>query len=188
VAPASRIPGTEVSVTTRCYCDRGDAGFNYVRSDEGDYEANAIALKEWAVGTGYQQYFPWPNGALHADYRHFNDDWGVASHTLNLTWCQNLGNFTQLIHFLRFYSQGEADFFANIADTEQRYYADDYCLSSFGAVAVGLRLRHVIGNWVVNMAGGRYETDNSWGVYSGDESPALVEYWRYSHGLDHVFR
>ena len=145
-------------------------------------------LRATAVGTGSRQYFPWPNGALHADYRHVNYDWGVASHTLNLAWYQNLGNFTQLIHFLRFYSQGEADFFANIADTDRGCYADDYRLSSCGAVAVGLRLRHVIGNWVVNMVGERYETDNSWGVYSGDESPAPVEYWRCSYGLDHVFR
>ena len=161
---------TEVSVTTRYYYDRGNAGLNYVRSDEDDYDSNAVALdgsfnsadgmttysaaisysdddieptqgsvptntlkadkdisslflgvsrivsknaivrfglaytyrdgfltdpykfrdkrpgerKEWAVSTGYRQYFPWPNGALHADYRYFDDDWGVASHTLNL--------------------------------------------------------------------------------------------------------
>ena len=34
---------TEVSVTTRYYYERGNAGFNYVRSDEDDYDSNAIA-------------------------------------------------------------------------------------------------------------------------------------------------
>ena len=34
---------TEVSVTTRYYYDRGNAGFNYVRSKEDDYDSNAIA-------------------------------------------------------------------------------------------------------------------------------------------------
>ncbi len=35
---------TDVSVTTRYYYDRGNAGFNYSRSDEDDYESDAIAL------------------------------------------------------------------------------------------------------------------------------------------------
>ncbi len=265
---------TEVSVTTRYYYDRGNAGFNYVRSKEDDYDSSAIALdgavnggdgmttyfaavsaasddieptqgavptntlksnkdiysawigvsrivsknallrfglsytyrdgfltdpyklrdqrpgqrKEWSASAGYRHYFFWPNGALHADYRYFDDNWGVASHTLDLAWYQNLGHLTQVIPFLRYYSQGEADFFANIADTDQRYYSEDYRLSSFGAVALGLRLRREIGNWAVSVVGERYQTDQSWGVYDGDESPALVDYWRYTFGLDYVFR
>jgi hypothetical protein len=265
---------TEVSVTTRYYYDRGNAGLNYVRSDEDDYDSNAVALdgslnsadgmttysaaisysddnidptqgsvptntrkadkdissvflgvsrivsknaivrfglaytyrdgfltdpykfrdkrpgerKEWAVSTGYRHYFTGPNGALQADYRYFDDDWGVASHTLNLAWVQNLGFSTQVTPFLRYYSQGEADFFSNIADLDKRYFADDYRLSSFGAISGGLRVRHEIGNWVITAVGERYETDESWGVYSGDESPALVDYWRYSFGLDYIFR
>jgi Protein of unknown function (DUF3570) len=265
---------TEVSVTTRYYYDRGNAGLNYVHSDEDDYESDAVALdgavnsadgmttysaavstshddirptqgsvptntlnddkdsssawvgvsrivsknaivrfglaytyrdgfltdpykkndrrpderNEWVLGAGYRQYFIWPDGALQADYRYFDDDWGVASHTLDLAWHQNLGERTQLIPFLRYYSQGEADFFANVADTDRRYFADDYRLSAFGAVSGGLRLRHEIGNWALSAVGERYETDESWGVFSGDESPALVNFWRYSLGLDYSFR
>jgi len=265
---------TEVSVTTRYYYDRGNAGFNYVNSDEDDYESDAVALdgafnsadglttysaavstsqddisptqgsvptntlnddkdsssawvgvsriisknaivrfglaytyrdgfltdpykkndrrpderEEWVLDAGYRQYFIWPDGALQADYRYFDDDWGVASHTLDLAWHQNLGERTQLIPFLRYYSQGEADFFANVAATDQRYFADDYRLSAFGAVSGGLRLRHEIGDWALSAVGERYETDESWGVFSGDESPALVNFWRYSFGLDYRFR
>ena len=265
---------TEVSVTTRYYYDRGNAGFSYINSDEDDYESDAVALdgaftsadgmttysaavsashddikptqgavptntlkadkdissawvgvsrivsknaivrfglgytyrdgfltdpykkndrrpderEEWVLGTGYRQYFIWPDGALQADYRYFDDDWGVASHTLDLAWHQNLGDRTQLIPFLRYYSQSEADFFANVADTDQRYFADDYRLSAFGAVSGGLRVRHEIGNWALSAVGERYETDESWGVFSGDESPALVNFWRYSFGLDYIFR
>jgi len=265
---------TEVSVTTRYYYDRGNAGFNYVNSDEDDYESDAVALdgafnsadglttysaavstsqddisptqgsvptntlnddkdsssawvgvsriisknaivrfglaytyrdgfltdpykkndrrpderEEWVLDAGYRQYFIWPDGALQADYRYFDDDWGVASHTLDLAWHQNLGERTQLIPFLRYYSQGEADFFANVAATDQRYFADDYRLSAFGAVSGGLRLRHEIGDWALSAVGERYETDESWGVFSGDESPALVNFWRFSFGLDYRFR
>ena len=35
---------TDVSVTTRYYYDRGNAGFNYTRSDEDDYQSDAIGL------------------------------------------------------------------------------------------------------------------------------------------------
>ena len=265
---------TEVSVTTRYYYDRGNAGFNYTRSDEDDYDSNAIGLdgsinsgdglttygaaisassddieptqgsvptntlkdekdirsawigvtrivskramvrfglsytyrdgfltdpyknndrrpderKEWVLSGGYRHFFTDADAALHADYRYFDDDWGVRSHTLDLGWHQNVGALTQVIPFLRYYSQGEADFFANLVDTNDRFYSQDYRLSSYGAISVGLRLRRIIGNWSVNLAGERYQTDESWGLFSGDESPALVDYWRYSFGLDYIFK
>jgi len=265
---------TDVSVTTRYYYDRGNAGFNYTRSDENDYESNAISLdasinsedglrtysgaisasedeieptqgavptntlkdekdirsawigvtqivskraimrfglsytyrdgfltdsyklrdqrpdqrKEWAASVGYRHFFVDANAALHTDYRFFDDDWGVSSHTIDLAWHQNLGDSTAVIPFVRYYSQSEADFFSNVADTRKRYYADDYRLSAFGALTAGLRLRHDIGNWSLNLTGERYQTQESWGLYSGEESPALVEFWRYSVGLDYVFK
>lgn len=265
---------TEVSVTTRYFYERGSAGFNYVRSDEDDYDSNAVALdgslnsadgmttysaaisysddnieptqgsvptntleadkdissvfagvsrivsknailrfglsytyrdgfltdpykyhdhrpnerKEWAVNAGYRHFSTQLNGALQTDYRYFDDDWGVASHTLNLAWHQNVGRSTQVIPFFRYYTQNEADFFSNIADLEARYFADDYRLSSFGAISGGLRVRHEMGNWSITAVGERYETNESWGAYSGDESPGLVNYWRYSFGLDYIFK
>ncbi len=265
---------TDVSVTTRYYYDRGNAGFNYTRSDENDYESNAISLdvsinsedglrtysgaisasedeieptqgalptntlkdekdirsawigvtqivskraimrfglsytyrdgfltdsyklrdkrpdqrKEWAASAGYRHFFVNTDAALHVDYRFFDDDWGVSSHTIDLAWHQNLGGNTAVIPFVRYYSQSEADFFSNVADTSKRHYADDYRLSAFGAITAGLRLRHDIGNWSVNLTGERYQTNESWGLYSGEESPALVEFWRYSMGLDYVFK
>ena len=265
---------TDISVTTRYYYDRGNAGFNYTRSEEDDYQSDAIALdgslnsadglttysgaisasfddleptqgavpthtlkdekdsrsawigvsrivskraivkfglsytyrdgfltdpyklldkrpdqrKEWAASAGYRHFFIDANAALHADYRYFNDDWGVSSHTVDLAWHQNLGARTRLIPFLRYYSQDEADFFDNLVDFQARYYADDYRLSAFGAITAGLRLQHVFGNWSVNVTGERYQTEENWGLFSAEESPALVDYWRYSVGLDYVFK
>jgi hypothetical protein len=265
---------TDVSVTTRYYYDRGNAGFNYTHSDEDDYESDAIALdasfnsadglttyaaaisasfddieptqgvvptkveeedkdirsawigvtrivskraivrfglsytyrdgfltdpyklfdsrpderEEWTVSTGYRHFFVGANAALHADYRYFDDDWGIASHTLDLAWHQNLGADTRLIPFFRYYSQDEADFFSNSVDFTDKYYADDYRLSAFGSMSGGLRLRHERGNWAVNLAGERYIAREDWGLSSGDESPGLVKFWRYSIGLDYTFR
>ncbi|MEP4146216.1 MAG: DUF3570 domain-containing protein [Halioglobus sp.] len=265
---------TEVSVTTRYFYDRGSAGFNYTRSDEDDYESDAISVdasidgddglttysaalsasaddieptqgliptntlkdekdirsawvgvsriiskrailrfglsytyrngfltdpyklrdqrpdkrNEWVLQGGYRQFLMGPNAALHIDYRYFDDDWGIDAHTVDIAWHQNIGDRTVLIPFLRYYTQDDADFFANSVDLSDRYYADDYRLSAFGALSLGLRLQHDIGSWRVNLAAERYESDNAWGVYGGEESPALVDFWRTSIGLDYRFR
>jgi hypothetical protein len=217
---------TEVSVTTRYYYDRGNAGFNYTRSEEDDYESDAVGFdlafnsadglttyngsvsasndkieptqgstptstlkdqkdirsawvgvtrivskrgimkfglgysyrdgfltdpyklndkrpderKEWTASTGYRHFFIGQNAALHADYRYFNDDWGISSHTIDVAWHQNLGQRSQLIPFLRYYTQDEADFFSNQVDFNARYYADDSRLSAFGSLSAGLRI------------------------------------------------
>ena len=216
---------TDVSVTTRYFYDRGNLGFNYARSDENDYESDAIALdaafnsedklttysvaisgskdeieptqgnvptntlkdekdirsawmgvsrivskraivrfglsytfrdgfltdpyklndkrpderKEWAASAGYRHFFVDANAALHADYRFFDDDWGVRSHTIDIAWHQNINQHLRLVPFMRYYSQTEADFFGNFVDFSNDYYADDYRLSSFGAFSGGLR-------------------------------------------------
>ncbi|MAT94038.1 MAG: hypothetical protein CME59_15730 [Halioglobus sp.] len=265
---------TEVSVNTRYYYDRGNAGLSYTNSDEDDYQSDAVSLdgafnsadgmrtyaaaisaswddieptqgavptntlqddkdirsawigvsqivskraivrfglsytyrdgfltdpyknrdsrpderKEWTASAGYRHFFQQQDAALHVDYRYFDDDWDVVSHTLDLSWHQNVNDQLQLIPFLRYYSQDEAEFFDVVADTSQRYYADDYRLSAFGAFTYGLRLRRELGNWSLNLAGERYKSDESWGLYSGDEAPGLVDYWRYSLGVDYVFR
>ena len=143
--------------------------------------------KEWAFSGGYRHFFVSPNAALHADYRYFDDDWGIKSHTVNLAWHQNFGSHSQLIPYLRYYSQSEADFFANLADLSQPYYADDYRLSTFGAFTTGLRAVTRLNDLQLSISGERYTTSESWGLYSGEESPALVKYWRFTIGLDYSF-
>jgi hypothetical protein len=265
---------TDVSVTTRYYYDRGNAGFNYTRSEENDYESDAIGVdasfnssdnltsysaalsisddtieptqgqnptntlkdskdirsawigvsriiskraivrfglgytyregfltdpykfydsrpderNEFTASSGYRHFFPGPNAAMHVDYRFFDDDWGIQSHTIDLAWHQNLGQQSQVIPFLRYYSQDDAVFFGNIADRSMRYYADDYRLSAFGAISAGLRFNHSFGNWKINMTGERYKSSGDWGVYGGEESPGLVDYWRVGLGLDYLFK
>jgi hypothetical protein len=144
--------------------------------------------KEWTLSTGYRHFFEDQNAALHVDYRYFDDDWDISSHTVDVAWVQNIGQDTQLTPFIRYYSQHEAEFFSNIAQEDQRYFADDYRLSAFGAFSYGLRVSRDIGNWQINADAERYKTDESWGVYSGEESPGLVDFWRYGVGLNYTFK
>jgi hypothetical protein len=144
--------------------------------------------EEWVLSTGYRRFFDNENAALHVDYRYFNDDWDVESHTVDVAWVQNLEHGFQVTPFMRYYSQHEADFFSNLYDADARYFADDYRLSAFGAVSGGVRVSRTFGNWEVNADAERYKTDESWGVYSGEESPGLVDFWRYGIGLNYIFK
>ncbi len=265
---------TEVSVTTRYYYDRGNAGFSYTNSDEDDYQSDAFGLdaslnsedglttysaalsasmddleptrgtvptntledekdirsawigvtrivskqamvrfglsytyregfltdtykfrdrrpderKEWTLSTGYRHFFAERDAALHLDYRYFDDDWDVVSHTLDVAWVQNIGSDWQLTPFLRYYTQDEAEFFSNVVDLTDKYYADDYRLSAYGALTTGMHVRRNIGNWSVKVTGERYRSNENWGVYGGEESPGLADFWRYSIGLNYKFR
>jgi hypothetical protein len=143
--------------------------------------------KEWTVSAGYRYFLEEPNAALHVDYRYFDDDWGIASQTVDVAWVQTFKD-TTVSPFIRYYSQDEADFFSNIDYEDTRYFSDDYRLSAFGAFSYGLRLSHEIGNWSINADAERYQTDESWGVYGGEESPGLVEFWRYGVGLNYAFK
>jgi hypothetical protein len=265
---------TEVSVTTRYYYDRGNAGLNLTYSDEDDYESKAFALdgafnsedglttysaaisasdddidptqgavptntlsaskdvrsawvgvtrivskralvrfglsytyrdgfltdpykyrdsrpderKEWTIGTGYRHFFEEQNAALHVDYRYFDDDWDVSSHTVDVAWQQNLGDGFLVTPFIRYYTQDNAKFFSNLANVDNRYFADDYRLSAFGAFSGGLRGSYTFGNWSINADAERYKTSKSYGVYSGEESPGLVDFWRYGIGFNYTFK
>jgi len=268
---------TEVSVTTRYYYDRGNAGLNYTRSDEDDYESDAFSLdaslnsvdgmrtyaaaisassdeieptqgavptntlrdekdirsawigvtqivskrallrfglsytyrdgfltdpykfrdsrpderKEWTLSGGYRHFFDEHDAALHLDYRYFDDDWDVVSHTIDAAWHQTLGANTTLVPFVRYYTQDEAAFYlANNTggNAGEQHFSDDYRLSAYGAFTYGLRVRREVGNWGITASGERYKTDESWGLFDGDEAPGLVEFWRLSIGLDYVFK
>ncbi|MDX1736019.1 MAG: DUF3570 domain-containing protein, partial [Halioglobus sp.] len=144
--------------------------------------------KEWTFSAGYRRFMEEQDAALHVDYRYFDDDWDVVAHTLDVAWYQNLENDTQVIPFVRYYSQDEAEFFDIVADGSERFYADDYRLSSYGAFSYGLRLRRGIGDWAVEATAERYNSDESWGLFGGEESPALVDFWRWSVGFSYTFR
>lgn len=138
--------------------------------------------KRLAMSTGYRQYFVESDAALKLDYRFYNDDWGTDSHTFEMAWQQSLGRHS-LTPYLRYYSQRQADFFSVMADTTATYYADDYRLSSYGAITTGLRGTLMLGDWEVEGQLERYDSDNSFGIYGGQAAPGLVDFWRATIGL-----
>ncbi|MGB4499129.1 MAG: DUF3570 domain-containing protein [Methylococcaceae bacterium] len=83
------------------------------------------------------------NAALHADYRFTLDDWGINSHTTELSWHQPIVADWQIIPRFRYYSQDRADFYAPVFSGEKsdyRAYSSDYRLAGFGAISGGLKI------------------------------------------------
>lgn len=135
-----------------------------------------------ALSAGYRQFIIHADAAVQLDYRYYGDSWGVDSHTVELAWVQSLSQST-LTPYLRYYSQRQADFFSVVADRSQDHYSDDYRLSSFGALTAGVRWAVTLGDWIFEVQAERYRSDTSWGLYSGDAAPALVDFWRGTVGL-----
>ena len=136
-----------------------------------------------SLSAGYRRFLINADASLQVDYRYYADSWGTDSHTVELAWAQNLPR-SLLTPYVRYYTQREADFFSVIADTEAPHYADDYRLSSYGAVTLGARWAVALGeSWTLELEAERYMTDADWGVFDGDAAPALVDFWRGTVGI-----
>jgi hypothetical protein len=140
--------------------------------------------------TRFRRHSPRFHGTLHADYRFYADSWDIQSHTAELAWYQDILDWGQLIPSFRYYSQGEADFykpyFDNLPSVE--HYSSDYRLSSYGAIAAGVKLVSRTLSWGRFQVQGTfgfqwYRADADWGLTSSDygDNPGLVTY-RYFSG------
>lgn len=99
---------------------------------------------QWAWLAQYVRHFDALNdAALHADYRFATDDWGINSHTTELSWHQPIVDGWQVIPRFRYYSQDSADFYAPVfSGSHKSYsaYSTDYRLAGFGAISGGIKL------------------------------------------------
>lgn len=128
-----------------------------------------------------RRYFDGPGGALHADYRYYQNNWEVESHTLALSWYQNLPSDWQLIPSVRYYDQTAATFYQPFYQRTRAdgYYSSDYRLSEFSATSGQLKLSKRFTAFQFDLA---YETYEA----SGDH-PGLLSYDLLSLGLSYAF-
>jgi len=133
---------------------------------------------------GGRHYFAKLHGALDGTYRYSHDDFGINSHTILIEWRQEIGHRLDVIPYLRYYRQSEADFFMNsldglplgtppaFPDGSAPHYSADYRLSSFDAISAGLKL-----NWRLNetfTASAAYERYEMSGNGGASSSPAAA--------------
>lgn len=144
-----------------------------------------------AFSNSLRYFFIEADGALQANYRYYHDDFGISSHTLDLSWFQNINRSFQVAPMLRYYSQSAADFYTNIDDftkplTEPQ--SSDYRLSAFGAFSGGINLIADFGDWKATFTAERYVANEKYSVYAVNQpSPALVQFVRLSLGVDYSF-
>jgi hypothetical protein len=149
-------------------------------------DARPNERQQLVLNVRMRHYLPAVRAALHVDYRFFDDDWDISSHTVDLAWYQNLGDNWQLTPSLRYYSQSQAYFYGPFFYNARSdgYASSDYRLSPYGALSFRLRLER---NW------GEFSTNVEWESYRaaaslalddvGVENPGLVEFDILSLGL-----
>ena len=146
---------------------------------------------EWAVSLRYRRFFDNRNAALHLDYRYFDDDWGIDSHTIYAAWYQSIGARFQLAPNVRFYSQGEADFYLAADDFSlpvSQNQTSDFRLSGYGAWSFGLKAVYRADTWDVTASIDRYRANASGGHSASKLAhPALLEYTLASIGFNFRF-
>ena len=131
--------------------------------------------------------------ALHSNYRYYYDDWGVASHTIDIKWAQalNLGNYRLIATpLVRYYTQTKADFYSleeNPPASEDN--SSDYRLSSYGAITVGFNTELKLEHWAFHFDWQQYTSRESFALFgaSDDETPALVNFSTFTAGVDYKF-
>ena len=134
---------------------------------------------ERALNVLYRRFLDQPGAALHLDYRYFDDDWGIGSHTLQSSWYQNVGTAVQLVPNLRYYSQSEADFYRpvdNFALPPDVSQSSDFRLSGYGAVTYGLKAIIHQPGWSLTISADRYVGRAAYGLDAGMEHPARLQF------------
>lgn len=143
---------------------------------------------EWAVSLRYRKYVEKANGAWHLNYRYYEDDFGVHSHTLQTAWYQNLGTRFQIVPSVRYYSQREADFYLAFDDFSLPLtvnQSSDYRLSTYGAYTFGLKGIMNHNGWAVTVSFDRYISARKYGLFDSEfEHPALLNFTLASIGFD----
>ena len=149
----------------------------YKLSDHRPAERNQFT---WT--TSWRRYFREQRSAFHANYRFYDDDFGVRSHTIDFALYKSFSRSITLVPNVRYYHQQAADFFTPATDFARtmEFNSSDYRLSKYDALSAGLKFNVQLGNYTLVLSGERYRT-------SGSSNPAVIDFTRLSAGIDYTF-
>ena len=142
----------------------------------------------WSWLNRYRRHFPEANGTLQVDYRLYDDDWDVRSHTLEVAWQQQLDERWALRPALRYYTQRAARFYSPVVPAvPPEQLSSDQRLASFGGISPSLKaiVRFDNGVTVEATAGYSQEAANLRLGSSGSEAFATL---RAAYGLVTVIK
>ena len=124
-------------------------------------------------------------GAIHSDYRFYQDDWQVTSHTISFGWHQDLSRWFRWRFITRLYRQQQAEFYSLAGTDSGDLQSNDARLSSYGALAATIGADITVRNWRLSADWQQYQSRESWGPGGNNnpEAPGLVHYQMLSFGL-----
>ncbi len=138
---------------------------------------------KWIAFVGYNHAVAAWDGAVDASYRFYHDSFGTASHTLAVTWLQNLNAHLILAPTVRYYEQSAADFYHLSLDGTSivpgftpnaagPFFSADYRLSHLRTYTYGLKLVwHPTDSVQLDLAYDRYEMKGLDGLTSPTAYP-----------------
>ena len=124
------------------------SGDGYFTDPYKTYDNRPRSREQWAWLTRYVLYLPELEGALHTDYRYYQDTFGVSSHMVEISIYQPLLSSWIVRPSIRYYSQSRADFFTDQYPPPEDggFYSADQRLGDFGGVTLGLKVIKDFGN------------------------------------------
>lgn len=138
----------------------------------------------------YRYFLQDMNTAFHADYRYYDDNWGVNSHTVDVSWYINNEHGWQFVPSLRLYKQSKADFFQLVYEGEQAdydFYSTDFRLSGYGAVSYRFAVVKMISQWRARLGFEYYDSSDSLALGEGSDHPALLDFRVVNFGVSTKF-
>ncbi len=133
----------------------------------------------WSLLNQFTHYIPAIDAAVHFDYRFFSDNWGINSHTFELSWYQPLGHGWAVRPRVRYYSQTQADFYQpffldSAANTGN--FASDYRLAEFGAISGGISVSKIFFGQLKLQAGVEYYSRQADLALNNEDDDSFADY------------
>ncbi len=131
------------------------------------------------------------DGTSRFSYRYYTDTYQIRSHTFTLDYVQPLSQGWTLTPSARLYTQTAASFYFNPVYSTvlgspvpagysfgaNAYISEDYRLSAFGALTLGLKLeKQVTRDWRIDVQMAQYEQRGDWAFF-GSGSPSLAPFF-----------
>ncbi|MEN8720844.1 MAG: DUF3570 domain-containing protein [Oceanococcaceae bacterium] len=142
-------------------------------------DARPDSRSQYALGLRLRYAVPAWASRLRMDLRHFRDDWGIVSDTVELGTLSRVAEVWRVGATLRWYQQSRADFYAAFFPEERvdGFYSSDYRLSPYGAVSGRLHLDYLGRHWQMGVGVERYDSDARYALRSVPvANPGLVDF------------
>ncbi len=138
-----------------------------------------------ALNLKYHHYFPEADGSLRLNYRHYQDSFGIRSHTINIDYAQTLSAGWTITPTLRLYSQSAADFYFDPVYTflyipvgykigGDQFITEDQRMSAFGGRSFGFKLsKQIDQHWQIDASVEQYRQRSDW-TFFNNQRPQLA--------------